>query len=424
MPLLAVGTSHHTAPLEIRERVAFARDEQAEMIREIHALPTVEEAVLVSTCNRTEIYSVVSVENSLCIHDWFCSRAQLDAEQAKSCLYSRHNYQAVEHLFRVASGLDSLVLGEPQILGQLKEAWQFSHDNQAMGKVTDRLFQHAFATGKSVRTTTGISSHPVSVAYIAMILARQIFGDLSTKQVVLIGAGEMIELCARHFLQQGVTRLVIVNRSIEKARTLAQEFNAEAVGLDNLAKVLPQADILVTSTGSRTPILTKALVKSAIKARKHQPMFLVDIAVPRDIEASVAGLDDAYLYTIDDLQQVADENHSERSRAAEAAEDAVQSAALEFMRWLHGARAADSLQRLRAHAERSGEELALRAIRQIQAGKDPHQVVQQMASTLTHRILHLPSKRLRQAAEEQDYETLKAADRLFEAGPESEDSTE
>lgn len=421
MPLLAVGTSHHTAPLEIRERVAFARDQQAEIIHEIRALPSVEEAVLVSTCNRTEVYGVVSDIGSSCIHDWLRSRARLDPEQAERCLYSRYNANAVEHLFRVASGLDSLVLGEPQILGQLKEAWQFSHDNNALGKVTDRLFQHAFATGKNVRTSTGITSHPVSVAYIAMILARQIFGDLASKQVVLIGAGEMIELCARHFIQQGVTRLVIVNRSLEKAAALATEFSAEAVGLDQLASVLPRADILVTSTGSRVPVLTKAMVKAALRSRKHQPMFLVDIAVPRDIEADVEELDDAYLYTIDDLQQVADENQSERGRAAEAAEDAVQTAVLEFMRWLHGARAAASLQRLRTHAERSGEELALRAIRQIQAGKDPHEVVTQMASTLTRRILHLPSTRLRQAAEEQDYDILKAADRLFEAGPDTED---
>ncbi|NND43848.1 MAG: glutamyl-tRNA reductase [Xanthomonadales bacterium] len=415
MPLLAVGTSHKTAPLEIREKFAVPATEYGPRMRELHALPEVEEAVLVSTCNRTEVYGIVSPDAPDCIHQWLYRSAGLDAATGASHFYAMRNAGAVEHLFRVASGLDSLVLGEPQILGQLKQSWQLAHEAGTVGKVTDRLFQQAFATGKAVRSETGISTHPTSVAYIVTILAKQIFGDLQRQKVVLIGAGEMIELCGRHFRQQGIGELVIVNRSVERAQMLADRYDARAVSLEDLEAVLPEADILVSSTASPTPIISRSAVAAALKARRRRPMFLVDIAVPRDMEASIAELDSAYLYTIDDLQQVADENLVERHRAAEAAEESVRNSVYAFMRWLHGIRAADSLQRLRGHAERSGQQLAARAANRIRAGHDPAEVLSQLADTLTHRILHGPTKRLREAAEEQDYEMLRAADWLFDS---------
>jgi glutamyl-tRNA reductase len=408
MPLLAVGTSHQTAPLEIRERLAITSGEYANTIQELRAMQAVEEAVVLSTCNRTEIYGIVLPEDEHCIRRWLQRSAGLDEEEAGQYLYQRRNEQAVRHLFNVASGLDSLVLGEPQIMGQLKDAWQHAQEAGGAGKLLDRLFQHAFATGKAVRHHTGINEHPVSVAYITMVLARQIFGNLASKQVLLIGAGEMIELCGRHLYEQGVAGLMIANRSPEKARQLAEAFAASAYGLDELPRVLPQADILVTSTASPQPIIDAALIKEALRARRRKPMFLVDIAVPRDIHADVADLKDVYLYTIDDLQQVADENIAERNRAAEAAGGTVEDAVDEFMRWLHGARAAKFLQRLRSHATESSEELAARAIRQLRAGQDPEKVVRQLANTLT------PSTRLRQAAESQQYQILKAADWLFD----------
>lgn len=415
MPLLAVGTNHKTAPLEIRERIAFPAADHVERLREIRALPAVEEAVLVSTCNRTEVYGIVSPDAPDCILDWLSARAKLEPGDASRYLYTLRNAGAVEHLFQVASGLDSLVLGEPQILGQLKQSWQMAHEAGAVGKVTDRLFQQAFATGKAVRTETGISAHPVSVAYIATVLARQIFGDLGSKRVLLVGAGEMVELCGRYFHQQGIAELLIANRSLDRARRLAEKFDARAVSLEQLDEVLPLADILVSSTSSSSPIISVKAVRAALKARRKRPMFLVDIAVPRDIDPAVGEIDSAYLYTIDDLQQVADENRVERHRAADAAVESVRCSVTAFMRWLHGIRASESLQRLRSHAERSGEELAMRAANQIRAGRDPEEVLGQMANTLTHRILHGPTKRLREAAEEQDYDMLRAADWLFDS---------
>jgi len=415
MPLLAVGTSHKTAPLEIREKIAFPATDHAARVQELHALPDVEEAVLVSTCNRTEVYGIVSPDQPGCIHDWLAERAGLSSNSASQYLYTLRNASAVEHLFKVASGLDSLVLGEPQILGQLKQSWQIAHEAGAMGKITDRLFQQAFATGKAVRSETGISAHPVSVAYIATILARQIFGELESKRVLLVGAGEMVELCGRYFHQHGIQELLIANRSLARAQRLADKFDGRAFTLEQLDGILPLADILVSSTASATPVISAEAIRAALKRRRKKPMFLVDIAVPRDIEPEVADLDSAYLYTIDDLQQVADENRVERHRAAEAAVESVRCSVTAFMRWLHGIRASESLQRLRGHAERSGEELALRAANQIRAGKDPEQVLGQMANTLTHRILHGPTKRLREAAEEQDYDLLRAADWLFDS---------
>ena len=417
MPLLAVGISHQTAPLAIREKLAFAREDYRLKVSELCNAQAVEEAVLLSTCNRTEVYSLVLPGQQHYIGDWLRKAGNLHPEDAQRHFYTHENQQAVKHLFRVASGLDSLVLGEPQILGQLKDAWQLAREAGGVGKITDRLFQHAFAAGKEVRNVTGINEHPVSVAYMAAVLARQIFGDLASKRVLLVGAGEMIELCGRHFHQHGVGELMIANRSLRRAEILAGRFGAGAFALQDLENVLHGADIVITSTASRTAVIGRELMVSAIKARRHKPVFMVDLAVPRDIEPAVAGLPDIYLYTIDDLQKVADENLSERKRAAEAASGTIESAVLDYMRWLHGARAAESLERLRSHAEKSGNDLATRALHQIEAGNDPGRIIRQLTRTLTHKILHVPSTRLRQAAEEQHYEILKAADWLFDAGP-------
>jgi len=414
MPLLVVGTSHQTAPLEVREKLAFASGEYVQKVGDLCSLPGVDEALVLSTCNRTEVYGIVLPDDENCIRLWLQRAAGLSDEQAAKYLYTKKDAHAVEHLFKVASGLDSMVLGEPQIVGQLKEAWQHALDGGGAGRLLDRLFQHAFATSKAIRHETGINEHPVSVAYITMVLAKQIFGDLSSKKVLLVGAGEMIELCGRHFHQQGVLELIIANRSLENADKLAAQYGGRAIGLDALPTVLPEADIVISSTSARTPVISHKAIGEALQVRRRRPMFLVDIAVPRDIEPLVADLPDAYLYTIDDLQQVADENSEHRNRAARSATRLIQSSVEDFMRWLHGARAAKFLKRLRSHAEQSSEELVEKALKQIKTGKDPEKVVRQLASTLTNRILHVPSIRLRQAAESQKYGILKAADWLFE----------
>ena len=414
MPLLTTGISHHTATLETREKIAIAKTDYALRVKELNALDGVEEVVVVSTCNRTEIYSIGPKESREQVRLWLQTQGDLSDDEMEKHCYVHEREHAVKHLFRVAGGLESLVLGESQIVGQLKESWQMAHEAGGVGKVLDRLFQHAFATGKRIRSKTGIGEHPVSVAYTTVMLAKQIFGDLTSKTVILVGAGEMIELCGRHLHDKDVSSLIIANRSIDRAAELAEQFDAHAVSLADLPSVLHKADILISSTASQEPIIHAQTVKSALKQRRNQPMFLVDIAVPRDIHPDVGKLGNVYLYTIDDLQKVVDENLSKRSEAAEAASGDVSESVEEFMRWLNSARAAVYVQNLHKHARMNSEELVTKALRKIRAGKDPEQVITQLANTLAKRILHLPSTRLRQAAEEQDDELLRVANRLFE----------
>lgn len=414
MPLLTTGISHHTAPLAIREKVAIARMDNGARIKDLCSKGDIEEAVIVSTCNRTEIYSIGPAHSLNRVREWLQVTGGLTTAEVDEHCYVHEREQSVRHLFRVAGGLDSLVLGESQILGQLKESWQLARDAGGVGKVMDRLFQHAFAAGKRVRSKTGIGEHPVSVAYTTVLLAKQIFGDLASKTVVLVGAGEMIELCGRHLHDKGVSSLIIANRSLDKATQLAARFGAHAISLSELPSMLHKADILISSTASPEPVIKAETIRSALKQRRNQPMFLVDIAVPRDIESDSENIENVYLYTIDDLQQVVDSNLSKRSKAAQAASSDVDLAVDEFMRWLNSARASVYLQKLHNHAKINSEELVAKALRQIKAGKDPEQVVTQLASTLSKRILHLPSIRLRQAAEAQDEELLKVANRLFE----------
>ena len=414
MPLLTTGISHQTAPLEIREKIAIARVDNAERVKELCAFGEIEEAVIVSTCNRTEIYSIGQQHSGELVRQWLQNTGNLTAEEIEAHCYTREREQSVKHLFRVAGGLESLVLGESQILGQLKESWQLAHEAGGVGKVMDRLFQHAFATGKKVRSKTGIGEHPVSVAYTTVLLAKKIFGDLASKTVILVGAGEMVELCGRHLHDNDVSSLIIANRSMDRATALAEQFGAHAIALTDLPDMMHKADILISSTASQQPVISAQAVKSSLKQRRNRPMFLVDIAVPRDIEPETATLDNVYLYTIDDLQQVVDSNLSKRNQAAQVASGDVDLAVEEFMRWLNSARAVVYLQKLHNHAQKNSDELVAKALRKIAAGKDPEQVITQLANTLSKRILHLPSTRLREAAEAQDDELLRVANRLFE----------
>jgi glutamyl-tRNA reductase len=372
-----------------------------------------EEVLVVGTCNRTEIYCLSNESGKQGLIEWIHRINDIPPGELDHHLYHHEGEQAARHLIRVASGLDSLVLGETQILGQLKDAWQQAQEVGSLGKVLDRLFQHTFNAAKTIRTNSGISDHTVSVAYTAVVLARQIFGDLSSQTVVLVGAGEMVQLCGRYLRDHGIANLLIVNRSRGKAEELAAEMDATAMTLDQLEEALPRADILISSTASPDPVIRKADVKAALRKRRHRPMFLVDIAVPRDIDHEVSKLKDVYLYTIDDLQQVVDENMQQRNAAARSASSDVDEAVTSFMRWLYGIRAARTLKKIREQSHDFEKDLTERALRKLEAGQNPAVVLQQLSSTLTNKILHLPSMRLREAAESQDYEVLKAADRIF-----------
>ena len=414
MTLLALGLNHKTAPIDIRERVSFGPDIVVGALRSLAEQAGAGEAVIVSTCNRTEIYCAGDALDGDALQRWLSRFHGLDAALVRPYLYSYRDKEAVCHLFEVAAGLDSMILGEPQILGQVKSAFQTAQNSGAIGKLLGRLFQCTFALAKQVRTDTAIGNSPVSVAFAAVTLARQIFADLSAQTALLIGAGETIELAARHLHQHGLGRMVVANRTVERAHGLAAQFDGYAIALTEIAAHLPEADIVISSTASPLPILGKGMVESALKKRRHRPVFMVDIAVPRDVEPEVAELEDVYLYTVDDLEEVIEENLRSRQEAAEQAREIVETHAEEFMGWLRSLDALSVIQDFRTRAEAIRDEVLDKALRQVGAGKSPEEALQFLANTLTNKLLHAPSAQLRAAGSSGQTQLLEAASTLFQ----------
>ncbi|MGD2172977.1 MAG: glutamyl-tRNA reductase, partial [Gammaproteobacteria bacterium] len=304
MALLSLGINHLTAPVDIREKIAFAPEHMRQALGELQDIPAINESVIVSTCNRTEIYCDASSDCSEVITHWLTAHHGINDDGLSPYIYRHSDQEVARHLFRVASGLDSMVLGEPQILGQLKDSYDQARGGKSINSILDRLFQHSFSVAKRVRTDTDIGSNPVSVAFAAVNLSKQIFGNLEKLHALLIGAGETIELVSRHLRSQQIGSMTIANRSVERARVLAEEVGAEAVQINAVPEQLVRADIVISSTASQLPILGKGATESALKQRKHRPIFMVDLAVPRDIEPEVGKLQDIYLYTVDDLKTV------------------------------------------------------------------------------------------------------------------------
>ncbi len=414
MTLLTLGLNHKTAPVAIRERVSFGPDIIVGALRSVLEQPGVEEAVILSTCNRTELYCAVSDTRDAPVARWLSTFHGLRADEIEPYLYVHCDEHAVRHLLSVASGLDSMVLGEPQILGQVKAAFQTAHRSAASGKLLGRLFQHAFSVAKQVRTDTSIGSSPVSVAFAAVSLARQIFSDLQNQTALLIGAGETIELAARHLHQNGIGRIVVANRTVERAHGLASLFDGFAIALTEIPHHLPEADILIASTASPLPVLGKGTVESALKKRKHRPIFMVDLAVPRDIEPEVSELEDVYLYTVDDLEEVIEENRRGRLEAASQAVEIIDYHTAEFVSWLRSLDAVGLIQNYRKQAESLRDEVLARAVRLLENGKSPEEALGFLAHTLTNKLLHVPSSRLRQAGREGQMDLLEAANELFQ----------
>lgn len=400
--------------MEMRERIAFGPDILVGALRSLTELAPIGEALILSTCNRTEIYCSAGADGGELVADWISRFHGLDREKIAPYLYTRLDREAVSHLLRVSSGLDSMVLGEPQILGQVKAAFQIARDGGATGKLLGRLFQNAFAVAKQVRTDTAIGNSPVSVAFAAVSLARQIFTDLSSQTALLVGAGETIELAARHLHQHGVGRILVANRTVDRAHGLAVQLDGYAIALTELANHLPEADILISSTASPLPVLGKGTVERALKTRKRRPIFMVDIAVPRDIEPEVGTLDDVYLYTVDDLQGVVEEGMRSRREAAEQAEEIIDFHTEEFLGWLRSLDAATVIQDYRDCAEQLRDEVLAKALRQLRSGKPAEEVIGFLAHTLTNKLLHGPSARLRQAGREGQDELLEAANEIFQ----------
>jgi glutamyl-tRNA reductase len=415
MTILTLGLNHKTAPVDIRERLSFGPDIIVGALRTLMEQTPITEAAILSTCNRTELYC--AGEDGDCeaeIRDWLGRFHGVEPQLFAPHLYLYRDRESVRHLLRVASGLDSMVLGEPQILGQVKLAFQTACDSGSTGRMLGRLFQHCFSVAKQVRTDTAIGSSPVSVAFAAVSLARQIFSELSQQTALLIGAGETIELAARHLHQHGVGRIIVANRTVERAHKVAAQFDGYAIALTELANHLPEADIVVSSTASPVPVLGKGVVERALKKRRHRPVFMVDIAVPRDIEPEVGELADVYLYTVDDLQGVVDEGMRSRRQASEQAMEIVDLHTEDFMAWVRSLDAVSLIQDYRARAERTRDEMVQRARRQLAAGRPAEEVIAQLAHTLTNKLLHSPSVRLRRAGREGRDELLNAANELFQ----------
>jgi len=412
MSFIVCGINHKTAPLAVREQVVFAPENTSVALQQLLEQGAANEAMILSTCNRTEIYSHSA--NPQLLANWLAQHPQIKPVVDSKHWYWHSDQQAVGHMMRVASGLDSMLLGEPQILGQMKQAYTLAQQTGALGVNLDRLLQHVFSVSKQVRTNTGIGSSPVSVAYAGVSLAKRIFSDLTKCQVLLLGSGETIELTALHLSDCGVKRIIIANRSLEKARKLATQFNGHAISLNDLPIYMPKADIVISATGSPLPLIGKGMVESALKMGKRRPMLMIDMAVPRDIEPEVADLEDIYLYNIDSLQEIITENLKSRQEAALLAEQMIDTQARYFMRQLQSLKAVDTIRAYREKLEKLRDMELSKALSALRQGTDAAIVLKDMARILTNKIMHLPSAQLRQAAFDGETEMLLLAKKLFD----------
>jgi glutamyl-tRNA reductase len=418
MNLIALGISHNSAAVEVRERVAFAPEQMGEALVDACEQAAVDEVVILSTCNRTELYAIVPEDSnlgdkSLELIDWIANYHHLSARELRDCAYHHEGERALRHLVQVASGLDSMVLGEPQIFGQLKSAYVVATEAGTVGSELGRLFPRIFSIAKRVRTDTAIGENPVSVAYAAVDLAGHIFSDLSQCNALLVGAGETIELVARHLIGAGVSRIVIANRTLGRARELAQKFGAEAVLLAEIPQQLADADIVITSTASQLPILGKGAVEHALKVRKHRPYLMIDIAVPRDIESQVGELPDVYLYSVDDLREIVDQNLRNRSSEASKADLLIEEGVRLYMEEVRSLAAVDTVKEYRSMAEQFRERELQRAQRALARGDDPRQILAQLSRAITNKLIHAPTAGLKQASVDGRHDLINSARKLL-----------
>ena len=413
MSLVAIGLNHNTAPVEVRERITFAPERIREALRDLRGDLSVPEATIVSTCNRTEIYCGMEDSRTPDLIDWLHHYHHAPNHSFSPFLFTHYDQQAAHHLMRVCSGLDSMILGEPQILGQIKQAYRDAGESGTVGKHLSLLFQSAFNVAKQIRTDTAVGASPVSVAFAAVSLAKQIFGDLHKHTALLIGAGETIELALQHLQTSGIGNVLIANRTLERAEQLAGRYGAQATTLAEIPNVLASADITISSTASQLPILGKGAVEQALKARRHRPMAMIDIAVPRDIESQVGQLDDVFLYTVDDLTEIIDQGMQARKEAAKKAESIIDHQAQKFMRKLRGLHADTTIADLRSQAGQLQQETLQQAMAMLQRGEPAEKALQYFSHTFTNKLLHSPSSQLRIASECGDNVTVNAARKLF-----------
>ena len=432
MALVLVGINHNTANIEMREKVAFPPEIVESALADIRALPAIEEVVIVSTCNRTEIYldftedgeegadvDELSANRSLLdkqaqILAWLSRFHTLEVGALEKCSYCDVVRDVVRHLMKVSCGLDSMVLGEPQILGQIKSAYAVSKDQDVVGQSLGRAFEEAFSIAKQVRTDTAIGENPVSVAYAAVTLAERIFSDLPSLGVLLIGAGRTIELVVKHLVDKGVSKIVVANRTLDNALEIANRFDAHGVLLSEIPEQLVHADIVVSSTNSQLPLLGKGAVERALKQRKHKPMLLVDLAVPRDIEAEVAEIADAYLYSIDDISEVIEDGVKSRAEAASQAESIIERGVEDYLKQVRSLNAVSTLRAFRQKADAIREVELERAMKALEKGEPADVVLNNLARSITQKLVHSPSVQMKKASAEGRDELLALTAELYE----------
>ncbi|HFA6052456.1 glutamyl-tRNA reductase [Neisseria gonorrhoeae] len=399
MQLTAVGLNHQTAPLSIREKLAFAAAALPEAVRNLARSNAATEAVILSTCNRTELYCVGDSEE---IIRWLADYHSLPIEEIRPYLYTLDMQETVRHAFRVACGLDSMVLGEPQILGQIKDAVRAAQEQESMGAKLNALFQKTFSVAKEVRTDTAVGENSVSMASASVKLAEQIFPDIGDLNVLFIGAGEMIELVATYFAAKNPRLMTVANRTLARAQELCDKLgvNAEPCLLSDLPAILHDYDVVVSSTASQLPIVGKGMVERALKQRQSMPLFMLDLAVPRDIEAEVGDLNDAYLYTVDDMVNIVQSGKEARQKAAAAAETLVSEKVAEFVRQQQGRQSIPLIKALRDEGEKARKQVLENAMKQLAKGATAEEVLERLSVQLTNKLLHSPTQTLNKAGEE------------------------
>lgn len=396
MQLTAVGLNHQTAPLSIREKLAFAAASLPDAVQNLARSDAAKEAVILSTCNRTELYCVGDTEE---IIEWLAAYHQLSADEIRPYLYTLNSNETIRHAFRVACGLDSMVLGEPQILGQIKDAVRIAQEQESINSHLNALFQKTFSVAKEVRTDTAVGENSVSMASASVKMAEQIFPDIADLNVLFIGAGEMIELVATYFAAKNPRLITVANRTLPRAQELCDKLsvNAEPCLLSRLPEILHEYDVIVSSTASQLPIVGKGMVESALKKRHNMPVFMLDLAVPRDIEEEVGGLEDAYLYTVDDMSDIVQSGKEARQKAASAAEAMVEEKVAEFVEWQKGRQSVPLIRALRDEGERARRQVLENAMKQLAKGASAEEVLERLSIQLTNKLLHSPTRALNKA---------------------------
>ena len=398
--------------------MTFGEDVLTGALTELTGDTGINEAAILSTCNRTEIYCSLNEADQSWPIDWFSGFHGCRKNELHGYLYTHPGAGAVKHVLRVASGLDSMVIGEPQVLGQLKRAYQAAREAGSAGKLLNRLFQHSFKVAKDVRSNTMIGNHPVSVAYAAVRLAMQIFGDLSKQTVLLIGAGETMELAAKHLYDNGLHKMIVANRTLERAQKLAQQYSAYTITLEEIPQRLDEADIIISSTASPEPLLRKAMVEAALLQRRHRPVFVLDIAVPRDVEPEVGELEDIYLYTVDDLKSVIDDNIKTRREAVRQAEQIIDAEVVHFMDWVNSQDTVATIRALRNQAQLVSADVLEAALQKLHQGAAPEDLLREVTRALTNKLIHPPSARLNKVDAEKKEALLRAVRDLYSLTPE------